>query len=179
MLINGKICNNAKWKPRHKDKGLPYISCDAQTTITGISNVQVVVANQTGDLIITQNIDDESGMRAVCLPSGKSEDQDNSTGQFLEYWGRHEPIGELCAPCQPGTKCYSGSYEAPRALNGFFIVDLDITANFSTPMPSEPENLIDRRKRRDYDRALETFRHNGMRVCPGERLLTKMLMHLY
>merc|ERR1711871_1935018 len=105
------------------------------------------------------------------MESKNPEDEDTETGRRLTYWGRHLPVGELCSKCQRGTKCFGGTYDAPRALDGFFIVDLDISADSARPQPSEQENLIDKRMRRDYDRALEKFRYNNRRVCPGERLL--------
>merc|ERR1711871_1645459 len=51
--INGQECLNAEWKRQHPRLGLPYISCEAQRTITGISNVSVFVAGQQGEYLMS------------------------------------------------------------------------------------------------------------------------------
>jgi hypothetical protein len=172
VQINGEECKNAQWNSQHDVEGLPYISCDAQRTITGISNVSVFVAGQQGEFFVSDSIED-AGVRSVCMQSKKEADTDLLTGKTVTYWGRSEPVGELCAECQFGTLCEGGTYKAPQALAGFFIVDLDITATSATPRPSGEEDRIDKRARRDYDRALETFFHDGQRVCAPERLMDR------
>ena len=170
VKINGEKCEDAQWNPLHPTEGLPFIRCIPKMTLTGISNISVFVAGQQGEFRISDDIQ-SAGVRAICKASTKLSDIDQVTGKPLTYWGRSEPAGELCAECQEGTLCEPETYNAPIALAGYYIVDLDITATSATPQPSGEENLIDKRTRRDYDRALEKFLHNGQRVCAPERLL--------
>ena len=65
-------------------------------------------------------------MRAVCKESTDKADLDLLTGKQLGYWGRNEPVGELCAPCQAGSLCQTGTYEPPTSLSGYFMVELDV-----------------------------------------------------
>ena len=92
------------------------------------------------------------------------------TGQARAYWGRNQPVGELCAPCQDGSFCRTATYDAPISLSGYFISELDVSNKVTSYEDSERENMVSRRERRDYARAMETFRGNGKRVCPKERL---------
>ena len=126
VVINGEPCSNATWNPQHSVVGLPYISCMASETLTGIANVSVYVAGQKSLLLMTDSLD-AAGVRTVCQESEKKSDVDLDTGEVTSFWGRSEPAGELCAPCQEGSFCKSGSYEVPISLSGHFMVELDIS----------------------------------------------------
>jgi hypothetical protein len=168
--INGETCDNAQWHSQHDVVGLPFIACDARRTLVGIGNVSVYVAGQQGHFFIGNSLE-TAGVSSVCVSSSREEDIDLETGNSVEWWGRNEPAGELCAKCQTGSLCQSGTYEAPISLAGFYVVDLDITAGSRTLIPADGvESLTERRARRDYDRALETFL-DGERVCAPERIL--------
>ena len=156
------------WNEQHDAIGLPYISCEAQRTIVGAVNISIFVAGQQGQFLFAGSTN-RLGVHAACFE--EEESLDLETGKTVQYWGRNYPAGELCAKCQAGALCKPGEYDAPTSLAGYYIVDLDITANSAKQPPNGEENLIERRSRRDYDRALESFRSDGERVCAPERLL--------
>ena len=91
------------------------------------------------------------------------------------YFYRNEPVGELCTFCPDGASCQSATYNEPISIQKWFIQDLDISGGRDAlcengPTDKDcPTDLISRRERRDYDRALQTL-GNGERVCPSERL---------
>ena len=167
VRINDYPCENALWHRQHDEVGLPYVSCTAKETVTGVANVSLFVAGQQSSFIITEGFE-SAGVRTVCHESKKEADLDLETGKALAYWGRREPVGELCAPCQEGSLCNANSYDSPTSLAGYFIVELDIS-NKVTDQEDE-EDVVTRRERRDYTRGLESFQNNGKRICPPERM---------
>ena len=94
---------------------------------------------------------------------------------FQSTFYRNEPVGELCTFCPDGASCQSATYNEPISIQKWFIQDLDISGGRDAlcengPTDKDcPTDLISRRERRDYDRALQTL-GNGERVCPSERL---------
>ena len=165
--INGYPCDNALWNRQHEEVGLPYISCTARETIAGVANISLFVAGQHSSFVITEILD-TAGVRTICQESKNEVDLDLETGKALGYWGRREPVGELCAPCQAGSLCNQNSYDNPMSLAGYYMVELDISNKVTNQ--EEEEDIVTRRERRDYDRALEKFQNNGKRICPEERL---------
>ena len=167
VLINGEPCDNALWNRQHEEVGLPYVSCAARETIAGVANISLFVAGQQSSFIITELLD-TAGVRTVCQESKNKADLDLNTGKALGYWGRNEPVGELCTPCQEGSLCAQDSYGSPTSLSGYYIVELDIS-NKVTDQASD-EDMVTGRERRDYQRGLEKYRNNGKRICPEERM---------
>ena len=170
IRINGEICDDALWHRQHDVVGLPYVSCRAKETVAGIANVSLHVAGQTSSFLISKSLK-AAGVRTVCRESRNSADLNLETGRAIGYWGRNEPVGEICAPCQDGSFCSTGTYKAPESLAGYYMVELDISnKNAKLETDTYENTLISRREMRDYERSLETFRSNGKRLCPRERL---------
>jgi len=173
VFINDEPCDDALWNRQHEIVGLPFVSCRARETVAGIANVSLFVAGQQSSFIISGEVD-AAGVRTVCQESKKEKDVDLKTGRPLEYWGRNEPVGELCTPCQDGSLCDTRTYTAPTSLSGYYMVELDISKSLTgegdDSNGDDTKDLLIRRERRDYERALESFRHNNKRVCPSERL---------
>ena len=159
VFINGEQCDNAQWHRQHDVVGLPYVSCTARETVVGIANVSLFVAGQQSSFLITESLD-AAGVRAVCKESTDKADLNLLTGKQLGYWGRNEPVGELCAPCQAGSLCQTGTYESPTSLSGYFMVELDVGNKMSGEASAE-ESAVTKRERRDYARAMETLNSIG------------------
>ena len=172
VFINGEPCDDALWNRQHETVGLPFVSCRARETVAGIANVSLFVAGQQSSFIITDAVD-AAGVRTVCQESKDAKDINLKTGVAMEYWGRNEPVGELCTPCQDGSLCDTRTYSAPTSLSGFYMVELDVSNSLidgAGSLGDDTTDLLVYRERRDYARALEEFQHNNKRVCPGERL---------
>ena len=114
------------------------------------------------------------GVLAVCKESTDEEDNNAETGLPLQFWGRNKPVGELCATCPVGAFCRSETYKIPTSLKGFYMMNLDISKGSSSAI-ADDETSLDRRERRNYVRAMETYRASGERVCPAERIFNEQL----
>ena len=173
VSINGEACDNALWHREHPVKGLPYVTCSARRTITGIANVSVSVAGQSSNIVIASSVA-AAGVRTVCRE--EVSDVDLVTGQAQEFWGRNEPVGELCAKCVDGLACQDATYSVPFSIQKYYIVDLDVSAGASAlQIDTVDADVVSRREKRDYERALEIFPISGERVCPAERLFDRTL----
>jgi len=168
IQINGEECDNAKWHREHPVRGLPYISCSARRTITGIANASVFVAGQSSNILIASS-SAAAGVRTICREAAS--DIDLETGQAQEYWGRNEPVGELCTKCVEGLSCQDNTYNEPFSIKNYYMVDLDISGGRKAlQITLDGADGVSRRERRNYETALEKIPKSGERKCPPERL---------
>ena len=119
-------CIDAKWYPEHPVKGLPYIQCTAKRTTAGVANVSVTVAGQISSVLEVAAVE-RAGVRTVCKESTDEADVDLETGRTKDFWGRNEPVGELCTYCPEGASCSSSTYKNPIAIQKWYIQPLDIS----------------------------------------------------
>jgi hypothetical protein len=117
VIINGKVCETPVWHAEHPVDGFPYITCEVQPNVVGAVNMTFFVADQwSKKKQVIQNIR-RVPIRSECISSVPADD-----GSVIQYWGR---IGELCTECKKGELCMPGTYQAPYALPGFWIDELD------------------------------------------------------
>ena len=179
-MINNVECIDAKWYPEHPVKGLPYIQCMAKRTTAGVANLSVTVAGQISSVLEVEAVE-RAGVCTVCKESTVEADVDLETGRTKTFWGRNEPVGELCTYCQEGALCKSSTYKKSIPIQKWFIQKLDISGGPNSAN-SEEKDPISRRERRDYSCALELLgnqEHVFPAACLFDHIYDEKLVNEY
>ena len=175
VVVNDKPCSGAKWHRQHPTDGFPFVTCFAQHGVVGTANISLFVANQWSDAMPVLKSIERSVLRSVCIPSAFNVEN----GTRDSFWARAEP-GELCSLCPFGAYCKEETYDAPVAVGGFWVAELDISAGRPkievTEENAKTLNSLELKEIYDFNRAAGLpAKDKRKRACPAVRLFDESL----